>query len=525
MKEQLIGELLELRQRVVELEGLDPQRKQVEEALRLSDAFNFALFEYNPIETVVVDLEGRIVGFNLAKRKSNSRLSTIGQVMYRDYANKHTIDMYSELMECMKSGEVRRFPEQKYKDKTLSITLSPFFQGAIITSEDITDRKRMEEELIKASKLESIGILAGGIAHDFNNLLTSILGNISFAKMYVKPEDKIFILLDNAEKASLRASELTKQLITFSKGGTPVKKITPIGELLKDTTHLTLSGSNVSCQFNMANDLWPAEIDEGQMRQVIHHIVLNAREAMPEGGVIDLLAQNMILKTKDGLPLKEGEYIKLSIKDHGAGVPEENLSKIFDPYFTTKEKGSQKGMGLGLTICYSVIKNHHGLITVESQVGVGTTFHIFLPSSKKEAQAVEEISKKPPRGRGKVLVMDDEEGVRQVAVNILRHMGYEVEFAIEGMEVIKRYKEAKEVKQPFHAVILDLTVLGGMGGKETIKRLKEIDPNVKAIVSSGYLNDPIIFEFEQYGFKAALAKPYDVLKLSETITQVISEPR
>jgi CheY-like chemotaxis protein len=261
------------------------------------------------------------------------------------------------------------------------------------------------------------------------------------------------------------------------------------------------------------------------MRQVIHHIVLNAREAMPEGGIIDLLAQNITLKTKAGPPLKEGEYIKLSIKDHGPGISEENLSKIFDPYFTTKEKGSQKGMGLGLTICYSVIKNHQGLITVESQVGVGTTFHIFLPSSKKEIQAEVKVPHMLPQGRGKVLVMDDEEAVREIAVNMLRYMGYEVEFAIEGMEVIKRYKEAKEVKQPFHAVILDLTVQGGMGGKETIKRLKEIDPNVKAIVSSGYSNDPIIFEFEQHGFKGALTKPYNFLKLSETISRVMSEPR
>ena len=265
---------------------------------------------------------------------------------------------------------------------------------------DISERKRSEEALLKAKKLESVGILAGGIAHDFNNLLTSILGNISFAKMHGNPEDKIFKLLDHAEKASIRASELTKQLITFSKGGVPVKKMAPIGELLEDTAHLSLSGSNVSCRFNIPNDLWPVEIDEGQMRQVIHHIVRNAREAMPEGGVINLLAQNMTLSAKDGLPLKGGKYIKLSVEDHGVGIPQENLSKIFDPYFTTKEMGSQKGMGLGLAICYSVIKNHEGLITVESRVGVGTTFHIYLPVSREAVMLKKEIMQKPLRGQG-----------------------------------------------------------------------------------------------------------------------------
>lgn len=386
---------------------------------------------------------------------------------------------------------------------------------------DITERKKMEDELLKAKKLESIGILAGGIAHDFNNLLTSILGNISFAKMYVNPEDKLFNLLDNAGKTSFRASELTKQLITFSKGGTPFKKITWIGELIENTARLTLSGSNVGCQFNISDDLWPVEVDEGQMRQVIHNMVLNAREAMPEGGMIHIGAENLNVSEKEGFSLREGGYVKVSIEDHGVGIRAENLSKVFDPYFTTKEKGSQKGMGLGLAICYSVIKSHEGMITLESEVGVGTTFHIYLPVSEREPRVEEERVKKPLVGRGRVLVMDDEEGVREVTGEILRYMGYEVEFAREGIEAIERFKEARETAKPFDAVILDLTVPGGMGGKEVIKKLVEIDPEVKAIVSSGYSNDPIMFEFRQYGFKGALAKPYKIEKLRETVSTVI----
>jgi PAS domain S-box-containing protein len=393
-------------------------------------------------------------------------------------------------------------------------------QGVIY---DITDRKKMEQELLKSRNLESIGVLAGGIAHDFNNFLTTILSNVSFVKLHVSPEDKIFNSLDIAEKTSLRASELANQLITFSKGGTPIKKFTLIGELIKQTTIFSLSGANVRCEFNLPRDLSAVEVDAGQMRQVIHHIVQNAKEAMPGGGIIHVTADNIFIHPSDELPLEGGKYVKISIKDHGMGISSEHLSKIYDPYFSTKQRGSQKGMGLGLTICYSIVKNHEGLITAESQLGEGTTFHIYLPVIEKKAIEEKKIIEKPLAGRGKVLLMDDEEEIRVVAEEVLRYIGYEVEIAKDGEEAIARYREAIESQQAFDAVILDLTVPGGMGGKEAIKRLFEIDPNVKAIVSSGYSNDPVICDFKQFGFRGSLAKPYKIEKLHETISGIISD--
>ena len=418
-----------------------------------------------------------------------------------------------------KDGEIRWVHElvQNISDSSGKPSL---IQGVIY---DITDRKKMEQELLKAQNLESIGILAGGIAHDFNNFLTAILSNISFVKLHVSPEDKIFAPLYAVEKTTMRASELANQLITFSKGGAPVKKFTLIGELIKNTATFSLSGSNVRCEFNLPNNLSVVEVDAGQIRQVIHHLVHNAKEAMPGGGIINIMAENISILPSDELPLEQGKYVKISIKDHGAGIPSEYLSKIYDPYFSTKQRGSQKGMGLGLTICYSIIKGHGGLIKVESRLGVGTTFHLFLPVIEKEVIEEKRIVEKPLLGRGRVLLMDDEEEIRVVGEEVLRYIGYEVEIARDGVEAIERYREAKGSRQAFDAVILDLTVPGGMGGKETIKRLFEIDPNVKAIVSSGYSNDPVISDFREYGFRGSLAKPYKIEKLYETISGIISD--
>ena len=386
---------------------------------------------------------------------------------------------------------------------------------------DITERKKMEEELLRSKKLESVGFLSGGIAHDFNNLLTGIMGNISLAKLSARPGDKILTYLENAENLSVRSSELTKKLLTFSKGGAPIKKPVLIGDFLKETARMPLSGSNVRCEFKIAEDLWLVEIDEGQMRQVIYNIVINACEAMPGGGTINILAENIIHGPADRPSLKDGKYVKLSIKDQGAGIFPENLSKIFDPYFSTKEMGSQKGMGLGLAISHSIIKKHGGFIVAESIVGNGSTFHIYLPVSSKEFLPAKEVVKKPRLGKVRILVMDDEQVVRYISGEFLKHLGYEVELAEDGAEAVARYKKAQESQQPFDIVILDLIVPGGMGGKEVLEKLLEISPDVQAIVSSGYSNDPIFSDFKRYGFKGVLAKPFDLEGLSESVSKVI----
>jgi len=392
---------------------------------------------------------------------------------------------------------------------------------------DITERRQMQEELLKAKKLESVGILAGGIAHDFNNLLTIILGNIELAEDDIKPEVGISECLAEAKKASIQAQALTKQLITFSKGGVPVKKIGSIGNLVKETTDYSLSGSNVRCDFLISHDLWPVEFDEGQMKHAIKNMIDNAVESMPDVGKLHVRAENFNITAEPSLPLLEGRYVKISIRDHGVGIPEKHLSQIFDPYFSTKEMGIQKGMGLGLEITYSIINRHDGYITVESEVGVGTTFTLFLPAHEKEIRELKPLKthkpEKPSIRTGRILVMDDEESIRKLSKRRLSILGYESELAKDGTQAIEMYKKSMDSGQPFDAVILDLTVKGGMGGKDAIKALLEIDPQVKAIVSSGYSNDPAITNFRAYGFTGALPKPNTNKELIAVLKNITKE--
>jgi PAS domain S-box-containing protein len=393
---------------------------------------------------------------------------------------------------------------------------------AVIVARDITERKKMEEERLRASKLESVGVLAGGIAHDFNNLLTTIVGYLSLAQLSVNPNDELYHRLATAEKAALRAKGLTQQLLTFAKGGAPVKKSTSIGEFLRESATFILRGSNVRCEFSLPPDLPAVDIDEGQISQVINNLVINAQQAMPSGGVLAIRGELVTIGSEDAkvrLPLKSGRYIRILFEDHGIGILPEHLPKIFDPYFTTK----QRGTGLGLATSYSIIKNHQGHISVKSEPGVGTTFAVYLPVSGQKA--VKPLPEERPRaGSGRILVMDDEEAIRGLLVQILTLSGYETEVASDGAEAIARYKQAKKKRQPFDAVIMDLTIPGGMDGKETMKCLLDIDPQVKAIVSSGYANDPVMADYRQYGFMGVVVKPFKMVELTEVLHQVLTTP-
>ena len=383
---------------------------------------------------------------------------------------------------------------------------------------DISLRKKLEAEAFRSDKLESVGVLAGGIAHDFNNLLTAILGNISFAQMNVSPSDKIYKFLENAEEASCRARDLTQQLLTFSKGGMPIKQLIAVSDLLKSACKFALSGSKVKSEFSFAKTLFDIEADEGQLNQVFNNITLNAVQAMPNGGLISISAANFLQKADSTLPIKPGKYVKIKISDQGIGIPKEHLSQIFDPYFTTKDMGN----GLGLTTVYSIITKHDGYIMADSELGRGTSFYIYLPASELKSEKIQKQDMIESRSTGRILVMDDEEIIRDLLRDILSNLGYEVSCVEDGHELITVYKQALEHKTPFDIVIMDLTIPGGMGGIETIKELHKIDTQVKSIVSSGYANDPVMSNFRDYGFNDVITKPYQMQELGDVIRRVLN---
>jgi CheY-like chemotaxis protein len=348
-------------------------------------------------------------------------------------------------------------------------------------------------------------------------MLTAILGNIALAKVNLNPRDQIYSKMANAEKAVLQAVTLTQQLLTFSKGGAPIKQTADITELIKDSAGFTLRGANVKCESHLAADLWPVEVDEGQLSQVCQNLVINACQAMPDGGILTITAANRDIREHELPPLPAGRYVYLSFHDEGGGISKENLLKIFDPYYTSKETGT----GLGLAISYSIITKHDGLITAESVLGKGSTFSIYLPATEKNVSAREAVEKVIMASDARVLLLDDDETIREVGTEMLEHLGCEVETAREGEQAVEQYLKAKEEGRPFDLVIMDLTIPGGMGGREAVEKLRAIDPQIRAIVSSGYANDPVMANYEAYGFNGVVAKPYKMEELSRVVAEVV----
>ncbi len=388
--------------------------------------------------------------------------------------------------------------------------------GALSLVENVTERMRTEKELLKIKKLESTGVLAGGIAHDFNNILTAVLGNINLCLFDTSLSPKTRNMLVSAEKASIRAKNLTQQLLTFAKGGEPIRESTSLSEIIRDSATFVLHGCNVSCTYRIPENLWYAIVDRGQISQVIQNIVLNSRHAMPNGGNIAIVCENA-LPAEDPFSLLDpkSNYVKISIKDNGIGIHADLLEKIFDPYFSTKQEGS----GLGLAITHSIINKHHGHILVNSEQGKGTEFIIYLPATARPAieQAIRQdvsATTKPLR----VLVMDDNEAVQTVLGAMLKKLGHSVILASEGGEAINIYVDQLDSAEPIDLVMVDLTIPGGLGGKETMVELQKIDPKIRAIVSSGYSNDPVMGSFKEYGFRAAVTKPYVLKELSAAIS-------
>ena len=393
------------------------------------------------------------------------------------------------------------------------------YNDAVIIFNDISERKKYEEEIIKSQKIESLGILAGGIAHDFNNYLTAILGNISLAKIMSDERKEIYTLLCEAERASLRVKDLTSQLLSFSKGGTPIKQTANIKEFLIETAKFALRGTNVACSFDIDDNLSTADIDKSQINQVINNLIINAYQSMPKGGLIKVSAENTNRLPQNCIEKQiHNKYIKISIEDQGIGIPADHLKNIFDPYFTTKQKGS----GLGLSSSYSIINKHDGFINVSSRVGIGSIFEIYLPASEGVPENPETNTNNLKKGNGHILIMDDEQIIKDVMVNILTHMGYRVEYSAEGIEALELYKVRLKT-DPFDLIIMDLTIPGGMGGKEAIAELRKMDKKIKVIVASGYSNDSVMADYKEHGFDAYITKPFKIEDINELIFSVLNK--
>src|SRR5215831_710862 len=403
--------------------------------------------------------------------------------------------------------------EQRVEERTAALAQT---NAALV--EQMAERQRMEDELLKVRKIESVGVFAAGIAHDFNNLLTGILGYISLAQVVAKMDAKVLAYMTEAEQACQRATALTQQLLTFAKGGAPVRHTISLVEILKESVGFALRGANVRGDIQIAADLWPVDVDAGQINQVIHNVVLNAVQAMPGGGTVEVRAENIVFEAGAPFPLIEGQYVKITVQDYGCGMPKEVLSNIFDPYFTTKAEGS----GLGLTTAYAIVTKHDGYITVTSEVGLGTTVVIYLPASQQALVSAQTRPHIPLSGSGRILVMDDEEVIRNLLRELLETLGYTVECVQDGAEAVAVYQRTQAARQPFAAVILDYTIPGGMGGLETLNRLRAIDPQVKALISSGYANNPVMADWAYYGFSGVVAKPYTMAQLQETLHNVLS---
>lgn len=383
---------------------------------------------------------------------------------------------------------------------------------------DVTEKKRIQEELLNAKKQESLAVLAKGIAHDFNNLLAVVMGNISLAKLSPRDEKKLIKRLEDAENAIIRTKELVSKILNFAEKKTGKKTLVSMEKILKEQVALVLSGTSIRCEYDLPQEIPMVYGDEEQLSQVINGIIWNAREAMSGKGVLSVKMDTVSLPSKNRYSLEKGEYLRLTIKDTGIGIKEEHLSRVFEPYFSTKEMGARKGVGLSLALAYTFIKNHGGHIEIESQWGLGTSVYIYLPvSGTSSGRNGKDLS------TGKVLVMEDEPSLRELIGEILLNYGFEATCVSKGEEAIKSYKESLEAGNGFDVVLLDLIVRDGMGAEETIDALKKIDPNVKAVVMSGYVHDPSTFDFRRLGFRAFVSKPFDVESLISLLEDLARE--
>ncbi|PCI06634.1 MAG: hybrid sensor histidine kinase/response regulator [Gammaproteobacteria bacterium] len=456
----------------------------------------------------------------LSMNISDIKTSTSKHASVKTFAESLKLDKTYTIYGTHQSKNGKKYPVEtrirRYttNDKTLIVALA----------RDITDRKKTEEEMARASKLESVGLLAGGIAHDFNNMLGIIQGYIDLASRSRHSPEKTEKHLAKATRAALQAAELTQQLLTFAKGGDPIKQAANIVEIIHQSTDFSLHGSNIKVNFSRlcTDDIWPANIDSGQISQVIQNLVINARQSMSEGGQLDITYENCVMTEAENSEITQHEKrIKITIKDTGTGIPQNIIGSIFDPYFTTKQQGS----GLGLALCYSIITKHNGAITVDSTPGHGTCFTLYLPASNEHAATSSTVtSANANTTNARILIMDDDEMLREVTEAMLQNLGYSVTLSADGDSAFAQYQKAMNTKNPIDLVIMDLTIPNGIGGKEAIKLIQQIDPHVNGLVSSGYCNDPVMANHNDYGFVGAIKKPYSQDELGEAVNAILNNP-
>ncbi len=521
------------------LQSTDPEQKlliklqESETRLQESEALLRATLENAPVGIGTSDLEGRLLTVNHALcALVGYTAEELLQMTTRQITHPDDLEKTIQLQEALIEGKMESYRiEKRYLHKN-GQSIEAIVRVAVIRDasgapkrfvgeiEDLRETKKLEAEILRASKLESIGLLAGGIAHDFNNLLTGILGNLSLAKWELTGTPGIFPRLLEAERATLKARDLTRQLLTFAKGGEPIRRAVAISELIRESSGLVLRGTNCRACLDIPNDLWPVFVDSVQIGQVFHNLLINAVQAMPNGGKLEIRCRNLLLDngSKSGLmgTLEPGKYAQITIIDHGTGIKPQDLTRVFDPYFTTKPNGT----GLGLSTTYSIIRRHQGHVAVSSTLGLGTSFTIILPACEQEVERVKEGDTMPILGSGRILIMDDEELVRETAGDMLETLGYDVTLSEDGADALRIYQAAKASGHPFQAVIMDLTIPGGMGGKEAVQKLLEIDPEACAIVSSGYSDDPVVANYIAYGFRGVVSKPYLLSTLSGTLAEL-----